>query len=112
MGGDLSAARTSPAIYIGKAGSYGVDVAWPATPGGGTNAAGVFAIQENASESAARWETIAFCSTDAYLASRPSGNGVLGGFCVKNIKTTSPYVRVIYTPTSGGAGVIPVVYVS
>jgi hypothetical protein len=109
MGGDMSAARATSALYIGKAGSYSVDISVPATPDGGTNAAGTFAIQENGTNDDTRWETVPICLEAAFVAFQPTGTGAAKAVLVKNIATSCPRVRVIYTPASGGADVVPAV---
>lgn len=112
MGGDMSLTRTSARICLGKRKTYGVTVSWPATPTGGTHPSGSFAIKENGGEGTSTWDTIAECSDADFIAAQPTGTGAAGGFTVKDVETTNSYVEVIWTPTSGGAKVVPVVEIN
>ena len=113
MGGDMSASRSSRRIYLGGAKTAAVTITWPATPQGGTNPTGAWAIKATSKEStsAADFATLQGCLSSAFVDAQPAGAGTAGQIIADNIGTTCPYLLITYTASSGGTGVTPTVYV-
>jgi hypothetical protein len=103
MGGDMSASRRSTGFFIGNASSVMFEASWPAT---GTPV-GTFALEVFAVPSASSGKAHDAFALAAVVAGQPSG--AAGSLRVDNIKTSSAYVCVSYTATSGGTGATPTV---
>jgi len=109
---DMRDALESPSVSLGRAKSATVTIIWPSSvdPAKPT---GAFAVQCTSVCDASGnpdWTgavAITECSDAIVVAGQPNGTGGAGRLRLRNLPMTDAYLRIIYTPTSGGAGVVP-----
>lgn len=108
--GDLSASRVTNPIRLGVAKVVGVTFKVPVTIGA-ARPVGVFGVQENMTGDDADWETIPESLAEEWLAKQPTGNGSKVLITLRDIRTSAPLLRGIYTASSGGVGAAAEVFV-
>jgi hypothetical protein len=108
---DMSEALTSEIVDTGRATLVNVTASWPASTGA-EKPTGAVSIQANSTTDTAgnpiagTWQTIPQCLNADIVAGQPDGSGSAGVLTWRNIPWGDSHMRTIYTPTSGGTGVV------
>lgn len=102
-------------VLLGSHRLFDVGILWPASVGA-ARPKGKFRVLANVTTDEAGWNTIdLFDETnpegDELAALQPNGDGAAGNIAVVNIEARGFLLRFEYEAESGGAGVVPRIFV-